>query len=143
MCKLVDELSIERVNGYKVAVLENGKYYSPTTGIEYREGYNVEIPTVQKNYVEQDIVSTLLQKGCWGYDDSMVGRTCVFINKDDALNLLRSFENYDNLNLVILKMNISKELMLGTYSCGIVIGGKFISYFREENLNLNKENYVL
>lgn len=135
MCRLVNNLDFIMVNGFKVAVKENDKYYSPTTGIEYKRGFKVKVPEIQKNYVSKEIVDDLLEINSSSYKSNMVGRTCVFITKDNAMELFRSFKrSYPEINFVLLKMYLRNDLMIGDYSGGYVFGGKYIANFYEESV---------
>jgi len=132
MCKLVDKITLDYVHVYKVAVLEDGKYYSPTTGVEYAMDSEIKVPEVQKNYVPYDIVNDLLDKNSYSYIENMVGRTCGFIEKSAATDFLDRFKiTYPEVKFVLLKMLLKKDLMLGIYGDDLVIGGKSIITFRE------------
>lgn len=116
------------IEGYKIVLELNGKFFSPTTGIEYKVG-PVEIPEKQTNHLKGCIVSNLLDERSFGYSSTMIGRTCVFLNIDDAKSNLEYWQKYCK-NLVILNMTISQDLLIGNYG-GIVVGGKnIISFYK-------------
>ena len=132
MCKLTNKIDIVTAYGYKIVIKEHGKFYSPIMGIEYKEG-PVEIPLVQKNSVEtvsSDILIDRSERGC--FEENMVGRTCIFLDKEVALDQLKSWKDYCDKKLVLVRIAVSGDLMVGNYgSYQHVIGGKNIVFIHE------------
>lgn len=131
MCKLVEDfkdLNILAYTGYKVAIRIDGKYYSPVTGIEYKIG-PVEIPE-KIEMLCYDFVD-VLRKDYPAYQENMVGRTCVLTDYDSALKFSKEIIVHNEGSVVILKMCVSKDLMVGYYCNCLVVGGKEILFMRE------------
>lgn len=129
MCNLVEKVSFLEVCGYKVAVKRDDIYYSPTTGIEYKLG-DVEIPKKQINVIDT-IVNDLLEEDSPAYAPNMIGRTCIFINLENAKDQLEHWASYTSERLVLLKLTISKDIMMGKYGTGFVFAGKRIESLDE------------
>jgi hypothetical protein len=131
MCNLKVELNVDSISGYKIVVVKDEfhkfqKYYSPTTGIEYKVGL-VEIPKVQVNYINS-ISDDLLDIRSFVYKENMIGRTCVILDYKEAHNILLEWQRFTNEKLKVVKFMISKELMFGNYySQMCVVGGKYIN----------------
>jgi hypothetical protein len=129
MCTLTDNINnIYTVRGYKIVLKIEDKYFSPTTGIEYKVG-QVTIPTYQNNIIG-DISSEILDKRSIAYNEHMVGRTCVLLDHEDAKNILEYWKGSCKIeyldNLIIVSMAIGDELMFGGYGVKNVVGGKYI-----------------
>lgn len=121
---------MDYVQGYKIAVLKDGKYYSPTTGVEYKVG-PVEIPDKQINSI-LDIVNDLLEEDSTAYSPTMVGRTCVMLNFNEAKEKYEDWKRsfVGDGELVLLEMSLKEGLMFGKYGIhNYVIGGKYINNF--------------
>ncbi len=131
MCELYSNLKRKQAPGYKVAIKHRGRYYSPATGGLIRLG-KVKVITKIRNITSttvwlDDYYSKL--KHNIFYNKFMIGRTSIFINKQDAINLSITY------NLVLLKCVITTDLMDGNMphngTVRKVIAGKYIKSFKE------------
>lgn len=132
MCNLISELEEKIVTVYKVAAKKDNKYYSPALGIEYKIG-KVEIPTVQ-NRLCKAFTDNILDTHSGAYNTTMIGRTAGFKYLKDAKIKKSSWEYYGvtpSYVLVILKIQLSQELLLGNYIGDTVYAGKEIVSMKE------------
>lgn len=120
MCTITKELeTITSETGYKLAIKKNGKYYSPSTGLEYTIG--MELPHM----------TTIIREntdGCWKnpldkrsdvYEDRMQGNTAIFESIEDIMNLHLNTSSF--LNYAILEMTLDNVLYDG------ILDGKKLS----------------
>jgi hypothetical protein len=132
MCNLeqdIDYLTNYIGSGYKVVIKKDNEYYSPTIGIKYNIG-PVEIPTVQINYIDL-IIDSILSPNSVAYSETMIGRTCVFMDFLAAKSIFNTWKGHSRGELTIVKMTVSKDLMIGSYGFYTVVGGKEIVRIRE------------
>lgn len=130
MCDLKNRIEEKEVTGYKVVIEIDGKYYSLCTGVEYEVGL-VKIPRVQKNYVPDVIINNLLKEGSIGYNENMIGRTCVFESILYAIRLQQECIESRKGKFPIIKMTLKNDLMSGTYDGDTVYGGRYIVSMEE------------
>ena len=130
MCKILEDFTKSKnFTGYKIARKEIGKYYSPTTGIEYREGRTM--PKLRKklsNANQGRWPWDLLMPGSRFYSSKMQGRTGVFVNKP-TIHLITG-----PTQLVLLEMTVTGELKRGEYIAHTrvpLIAGRKIVKFKE------------
>lgn len=133
MCTLNKVLNDESAIVYKYAAKHNetGRYYSPCTGIEYKNG-PVEIPTVQKS-IDQSYHPDIIIPGSIWYREEMVGRTAGFEDLSVAQEKARFNSIIDGYTAVVLKIRLSKELMSGIYNWPdeYIVAGKEIEILEE------------
>lgn len=147
MCHLNKKYDGEKFAGYKVVLLheETGKMYSPATGVEYVAGEPVQEYDNKPIRLKTDNFDPWLNvPRSTSYEYNMVGRTCAFVNAQNAESLRRRLTCTD-VSVVdgdcaelegytprVVKAVLSKELIAGTYGIdaynhGIeVVGGRFI-----------------
>lgn len=118
MCQFSTESNKKSVSGYKVAIYNNGKFYSPVTGIEYSIG-NIPIPKRYGKYSIRDlihIVNVLDKKEC-AHDSKYKGLTAVFKNKKDAIRLCDTWERNSGYkySISVIKLKLSGKLYEGKY----------------------------
>lgn len=103
------------VVGYKRALLYNENYYSVVTGMMYEEG--MTIPHLKVEDVKgkplacsciNDPRALLDPKIDWGYEEDLLGKTCVYVDSKDAIDDSQKEES-------ILKMVLSGDLHFGNY----------------------------
>ncbi|KKN88689.1 hypothetical protein LCGC14_0245800 [marine sediment metagenome] len=128
MCEILEDFTESKnFTGYKVARKEKGKYYSLTTGIEYREGRTM--PKLRQKLVRADVERwpwNLLESGSTFYSPGMQGRTGVFVHKP-TVHLIQSPDT-----AVLLKMTITGGLKRGRYIGSVLlIAGRKIVKFKE------------
>jgi len=133
MCHLNDHLTQKTKVGYKVvAETRDGEKFSIAMGFNYANNRgNIPVIKIQNqigNYFHENILTTGLSKS------TMIGRTAVFVSKKDALRLAKSI-SYKALpvkyKLRVVKAKVSKDLMSGTYTMGImcdVVAGRHIKF---------------
>ena len=141
MCDLTSTSKLKSKTGYKV-VLKNkkdNKFYSIAMGFCYDDFK--EIPKIinQKNlsngYFKYNILTTY-------FKDDMVGRTALFVNKNQAIDLFNKlkqyFEEKSKYKLCLVKAKVYKDLLKGTYQsiftiCSVIAGRKikFIEVIEE------------
>lgn len=131
MCQLSEKYTkSDTFTGYKVALKKKGRYYSLTTGIEYKVGKVRRAISENASdhrfrglcgdyYAFNNILMNtgVIDKSyiCL-YCKDMVGRTGVLTNLDDALFIYNDKKEYDceNFTAVLLTMTISGKLMTGS-----------------------------
>jgi hypothetical protein len=137
MCEfnVKNPMLINKVVGYKVALKYGDKYYSPVTGIEYKVGKKVTIPTVYKKYAayNQININDILEPGVRGHLKCYKGLTAIFEKIDNAEYTLKTWKHESLfLPLTLLKMELSGRLFRGDYGHGIpVYLGSFIESIKE------------
>ena len=80
-----------------------------------------------------DIISCeILDPSNIAFKQNMVGRTCIFLDKFEALKQLKEWRQFCNKKLVLVRMELAGDLMIGNYGCyQHVIGGKNIVFIHE------------
>lgn len=94
--------------GYKLADKKNLNYYSVITGLfRYKKGK-----------IGGSSYSTLYEKNKNIYNKKLHNKLAVFVNKKDAIDALKDFEEMSGeyCDLVILKIKISGELETAYYT---------------------------
>lgn len=144
MCQLDTFFDGKTYTGYKLAAKVGRKYYSIATGIQYKRRKPVTIP--DKQYPLLSCVDDELLNPTYSlYQRKMIGRTTVFMSIKDAIKYFEELQNQIIRNtdigimkgkFVLLKMQISGELMTGLYNFAWdrhpVVAGKHIDSFKEE-----------
>lgn len=145
MCNIKGKLGHKEFTGFKVVIKSTrGRYYSPVTGIEYKEGEFVEAPGRLKNkrmiagngFVDVfnpiQSCNNSLYKGYTAVFQFMKGARDL---KRTTENCLREREKYCNSqfkrNIIIVKMTLKKELREGDYGNDSTVLGKFIKKIEE------------
>jgi len=133
MCQLIKNVNKRTFTGYKVAIKSprSGKYRSASMGFEYKLG-DVPIPKKQRNLTGHFASDILI--GSY-FSNMMTGRTCVFARLEGASELyhsiMRCLKYTKSQKVVLLKMKISKNIMIGNYNDYVVYAGKKILSFKE------------
>lgn len=122
------------VTGYKVAVKENGKYYSPATGVMYETGRVPKCPELTK-----DLLKRLKKRNNYFrflyiipingnfHNSKFNGNTALFKSRDTADRLKRDMQRLNvNCEIVVLMMNMSCT-MQGIYYGEVYIGNVILS----------------
>ena len=121
--KIADKKEKLQIEGYKVALKKDGKYFSSLTGIEYE--INKKIPKITyKKISKSDIFSydfgwsnrcLILNPGGYFFDKEMKGKTAIFKNIKDAryTKVLTMEINCKEYEVVILKLLIGGNLYEG------------------------------
>jgi hypothetical protein len=114
---LDDKFVTDAVIGYKVVLEENGKFYSPFTGIQYKAGKPVEIPIRPRKIAKYKELkfANVLDKDYGIYNKDYEGLTAVFKNDINALCYSRKFKKYPLGKFVIVKIELSGDLYFGEY----------------------------
>jgi hypothetical protein len=113
MCEIKEKTRLKTFTGYKVVIKKDGKYYSPSTGLEYKVG--MKLPHLQER---NEIFDTwawgnpLSKDGVW-YKPEMQGKTAVFKNLRPCVTSIACNRAF---NHVILKMTIGGEIYNGSFS---------------------------
>lgn len=133
MCNLVRPyLDNETFTGYKLVAKKDDKYYSSFTGQELIIG-EVPLPPetcTRLSYIWVDDLDKDIFYNLDIFKSSYIGYTSVFHTMED---LYREFDYVDpsyvvnsEYELVVVKMTLSKELMIGEYEYTKIIAGKYI-----------------
>lgn len=137
MCTLTGQYEKEIIVGYKYALKKGRKYYSPATSVEYKIG-DVPIPKMTKKMYEpldsSFIAFLLINSGVYdnAFKSNYSGFTSVFLNKEDAISLLKDSEGIKSgYKAVILKMTLKGDLKNGNYGIKDIVAGKEIVSFEE------------
>lgn len=113
MCNLTNtRIHRKSFTGYKIVLYVKGRYFSPVTGIEYKEGMTLpklDLTSDKQIYRNSYWVTPAYITYAY-YSDKLRGRTAVFKNYEEALTTSR--EKYES----IAKMTISGHLLKGTCS---------------------------
>jgi hypothetical protein len=125
MCDLTNEIIPEKsFTGYKRVLIVEGRYFSPTMGIEYKEDMDLPCLTAKDVPNGNIFVGTPFEHASWilggnAFRSEMQGRTAVYVDFVAAC-----LDVYPGEFLV--KMTISKDLLQGTYFNEPIIAGKHI-----------------
>ena len=115
MCKLTEKYTKSKsFTGYKVVYKKDGKYYSPATGIEYKE--DMDIPRIRKRRplaASLGLFVDVFNKQRGVYEPLMKGKTALLCNHKEAIGV-RDW-NSDDFELSVVKMIISGDLHEGSY----------------------------
>ena len=140
MCKFNEAMIEEEFIGYKVAAKMDDGYYSIAMGFSYPQNGDVPIPKEQKK-LSSHFSDYILIYAERGYVSKMEGRTAAFVNLRDAI-ILKSEIDQDNsydynasdflkYKVAILKIKLTKNLLVGTYNSRGVVGGKHMEILEE------------
>ncbi len=130
MCTITNENpELDKAEGYKVVIKHKGKYYSTVTGIEYKEGKDVEIVN-SRHDVNRDYTSSywklwaILEQGERWYNKLHRGKTSIYETLNDAKKDFYCLDNsYDYHNCIIVKFTLSGVIYLAEYEdCPTFIG---------------------
>jgi len=130
MCILLNKLKQNQKTGYKLAIKDGNQYYSPATGTLIKIGVVKPVNKIDKSHGNTWLNG--LDKSSAFYNNEMVGRTSIFINKEDAIKIINGAILK---GLVLLKCVISTDLMDGYVTAGwakyLTIAGRNIKSFEE------------
>jgi hypothetical protein len=123
MCKLTETSYDQKTfTGYKLVIVDvDGKFYSPSTGIQYKEGPIPVISEVQRDDITLPFVNPFEYP--FIFNEKYTGFTSVFANKDDA-ERVRLALGYDSIKTI--EMTLSGNLTYSHFE-GPCIAGKFIN----------------
>ena len=118
------------VTGYKIVAEKDGRYYSPATGIEYKEG-PVEIPKEQNKIVR--IFNDLIQPGEYSYESNMIGKTAMFkeLSPAEERKCRWVYDITPGYVLSVVEMSLTGDLFTGEYSGELVYLGTVIKAIRK------------
>ena len=128
MCNITTKLPRRQtVTGYKMAIEENGKYYSPATGVEYKTGPVPKLPRrLDIEYKRADLcghtfrIQSIFDPTGVCHNKYMCYHklTAIFVKKKDLI------ESSDTLahDTVILRITLSGNLHHGDYTGPIFLG---------------------
>ena len=149
MCWDFKNTKRKNVTGYKVVAVneKNGKYYSVMTGNEYPVNEDMPIWTTQKEEITLYFMCNILdmkyvdpeeyaEERHPAWNDEMVGKTTVFIQKAQALKFRDNLIVYKHLNkreyrIVVVKARLKKGLKVALYQLSEVYIGKRIEIISE------------
>ena len=136
MCTITGEFKQKSFTGYKVALKKGKSYLSPATGIRYKVGAVTIVRKKRKNSLPT-FVNMLLFSNHF-YNPRMVGKTGVFMTKDEGDYWLQDFGfttqpwmKSNNCKLVLLKMTISGDMLTGKYGSTPTVIGSRIDKIKE------------
>ena len=118
MCNLTTKIkNCQSVTGYKIVYKENGKYFSPATGIEYKENIDLPWPNNIKNKIKYYFgFDDVLNANELSHHKNLYGKTAVFINLSDAMIFANIWQTaQEKMHLQIVKMTLSNDLYNGIY----------------------------
>ena len=124
MCELFEPYIKAKYVGYKVLIKRDGRYLSTATEHPYTTG---NVPVTPK--------AIILSRN-YDYINNISGKTSVFRYKKDARawrRHLKIFEEFRGIELVIVRVTISKRLRLGTL-CKVLhtISGDYVNNIGKE-----------
>jgi len=120
MCDIDNKTSKKTAVGYKAVIKIKGKYFSPSTGLEYKIGMKLPNMKVRKRNFDGDWANPL--DDWYFYKPLMQGKTGVFRTITDCKNSFTHNQPYH-----ILKMTLGGEIYNGSYSRKpIYIGSEII-----------------
>jgi len=130
MCDIKEEIEETTATGYKFVIKKRGRFYSPSTGIEYKLG---KMPNIRKSRPMAD--------GCWVdpfdkiaaigvFEPRMKGNTAIFeeeyLCRDIGFRCGNSRYPY-----VIIKITLSKVKYIGSFAGGKTFIGSVIESIEE------------
>lgn len=96
MCKITNAIECEgTLTGYKVVVKRAGKYYSMSTGIEYKIGSVPDLPDDSK---PASALMATIKKDKSFYNPMMLGCTACFYKINDAVQFLNWAKRHQIMN---------------------------------------------
>lgn len=119
--------------GYKIVAVKDGKDYSPATGVEYKEGNKkIKVPDIQRKIV-LSFFDGLLNDREFGYVENMVGRTAVFLRKNDACRMAESYTTViPGYQITVSKAKVSVAMLYGTYQLFDVCAGRKLELLEKQ-----------
>ena len=140
MCELFRVSTKEKIEGYKIVVkkLKGERYFSPAMGFKYPLDGHVPVVRKQRR-ICSDFIGDIVSKISGPYREEMVGRTAIFLNPNDALEVARRNDIKEGYRLVVVRVEVSEDVMLGTYLTGLisisknceVAAGRHIRFIKE------------
>lgn len=142
MCTLIGKCrkDLKSVCGYKIVVVDkHGNYYSPSTGIRYNIG-KVK-PLKNKGIHHGKEWSFPYSYNIW-YRNAYAGYTTIFKTYESAfaeLEHLLTLPNIDTDEIIIIEMELSKDLMHSSYKSHNTYSGKYIIKMKKSHKWKSKE----
>jgi hypothetical protein len=132
MCNLNKKSDLDKFVGYKLVAKhkETGKYYSLAMGFEYVEGELIPVPETQTRIAE--VFNENILTGS-SFVEEMVGRTAVYDSLSPTEMELPIFSHltFDQYETRIMKVEISEDLMTGSYAISRVTAGRRIKFLED------------
>lgn len=108
MCKINTKTKHKTVTGYKAVFEIDGKYYSPSTGVEYVEGMKMPFLNKRCEFADTDWADIFEDTVFYHY--GMQGKTGVFRKLSE---LKKQFSH--NKRMRVIKITLTGEIYDGTW----------------------------
>ncbi len=147
MCRLTRELNEKKAIGYKVVFVDSeNKKWSPAMGFCYEDLEGGKIPIIKNQFRLTPLFSDdILLYRSFGYSPFMMGRTSAFEKLEDAVMLRRDIHEREfsikidgqekstlhEFTPVIFRVELSEDLMIGTYGQANVVAGRRIRFLEK------------
>jgi len=147
MCRLTRELNEKKAFGYKVVFVDSeDRKWSPAMGFCYEDLEGGKIPIIRKQIrLTTVFTDNILLYRSNGYEPLMVGRTSAFEKLRDAVMLRRDIHEREfsikidgqekstlhEFTPVIFRVELSEDLMIGTYGQANVVAGRRIRFLEK------------
>ena len=135
MCDLSKFSARETIRGFKIVArkLKGKRYFSVAMGFKYPlDGH---IPVVKKQRrISSRFLSNIISELSSAYRKNMIGRTAIYINLADLredYNLVKGCDTEKGYEVVITRVEITRDIMLGSYTGARVAAGRHISFIEE------------
>ena len=132
MCNLSKEVpKFKEFTGYKLVMRDRqtGDFHSTFTGQKYTKGW---LPKIRKALPVSKWA--VLDESAGFFREAMVGRTFVFVNLADAMELGREKRPYpgikERFDFVVARATVTGKLLRGTYNSGDGYAGRRIHFER-------------
>lgn len=143
MCELSTTSTKEKVEGYKIVAKKlKGRihFFSVTMGFKYPLDGHIPVARKQRK-ISPAFIDNIISEYSRAHRDSMVGRTAVYLNLNEAQReyraLIRRGDIKEGYKLVVVRSEVSRDVMEGTYlSSGKdcrVAAGRYIHFIEEIN----------
>ncbi len=109
MCEINKKTRKKTAIGYKAVLKIKGRYYSPSTGLEYKIGMKLPNMKVRKRKFDDDWANPL-DVDDWFYNELMQGKTGVFETIEGCKHSVRNNQPYH-----ILKMTLGGVIYNGVF----------------------------
>jgi len=135
MCDLSKFSARETIRGFKIVArkLKGKRYFSVAMGFKYPlDGH---IPVVKKQRrISSRFLTNIISELSSAYRKNMIGRTSIYTNLADLredYSLVKRCDTEKGYEVVITRVEITRDIMLGSYAGTRVAAGRHISFIEE------------
>lgn len=134
MCRIIKKIDRKTVTVYKVAVLVKNELFSISTGVHYQPGADVSRPRKQRRLCQWFAEDLIEPSQLWtsSHIKKFYGKTSGFISLESAYRMANVWKpaTYAVLEIVVIEMQLSKNLILGDYQGRKIYAGEHIDSIR-------------